>query len=201
MGRVVFNFFLLTFLACAAIGYDITSHGSLESSRFGRYLKGAGLLIHIKPYYSVIEEQSISLYKWGQKNFPHKEYDIVRNRTIEVSSDLVNRAAVFSKDSYAKVKKFNTFIFEWVSHNVKPYLSDSILKMLNNSYNVVADVFNKIGQSTTKASKWCTQNIKRENITWENFEKAYFGFAQQVKIYYSNVSSWVGRKVTCLINS
>lgn len=201
MGRVILNFFLVTFAAFAVIGYDVTSHGSLESSYFGRYLKGAGLLIHVKPYYSVIEEQTISVYKWGQKNFPYEEYGAVKNKTIEISKKVTNQVVVFTKDSSANIKKYSTFVFEWVSHNVKPYLSEGVLKFLNNGYNAVADVFNKIGQSTTKASKWCAQNIKRENITWENFEKAYFGFAQQVKLYYTNVSSWVGRKVTCLINS
>lgn len=58
---------------------------------------------------------SNSYYRWGQKNFPHEEYGTLKNKTIEISKDLVNRAVVFSKDSFAKVKKFSTFIYEWVS--------------------------------------------------------------------------------------
>lgn len=44
-----FSFFILLFY--------------IPASRTGRYLKEAGLLIHVKPYYSVIEEQTVTLYK------------------------------------------------------------------------------------------------------------------------------------------
>lgn len=204
-GKVMLNTFFFTFISCAVIAYDISTHGSLESSHTGRYLKQAGLLIYVKPYYSIVEEQTLSLYRWGKKNFPYKEYDVVKNRTVEFSSYAGNVILKSSKEAFTVAKTASINSYNWVSDRIPPDFSDQVLKFLSKSYDVVCHyakvTYDYSVYSAQKIRKWLAENMTKEKLTWENMEKSFFDVAQLVKVYYSHVSTWVGRKMECLMSA
>lgn len=54
-------------------------------------------------------------YRWGKKNFPYKEYDVVKNRTVEFSSYAGNVILKSSKEAFTVAKTASINSYNWVS--------------------------------------------------------------------------------------
>ena len=54
-------------------------------------------------------------FRWGKKNFPYKEYDVVKNRTVEFSTYAGGVILKSSKDAFAVAKTVSMDSYNWVS--------------------------------------------------------------------------------------
>ncbi|XKL64301.1 hypothetical protein PGB90_004387 [Kerria lacca] len=205
MGKVVLNVFLLTIISWAIVAYDVSVHGGLESSITGRYLKEAGLLLYVKPYYNIVEEQTLSLYRWGKKNFSDKEYNVLKNETIEVLKDVGKHMSYFLVNSISIIKHYSHSLYNWIIEQIPPNFSDKIMTFLSDGFNYwvsCSKAFRKyVLECIQRTLKWLGENITKEKLTWENVEKSYFEFAHSIQVYYIKFSTWIGRKITCLMSA
>lgn len=201
MSKTVLNALFFSIIFWSVIAFDISSNGSLESSTVGRMLQYAGLLVYVKPYYLIVEEKAVSFYRWSEKKFPHEEFDLAKNETIK----LLEYIRVNVVQLYTKVFAEGKVLYNRIIASLPPDLTDKILKFLADTGNVIVNyskrILNYLMSAFQDVKKWVIENILRDKITWEKVEKSYFSIAQKAGIYYSNVKTWVGRKIECLLTA